>query len=189
MAIFFENNINTSKRPTKEMAELMMENSELLDEMLDMVVTRLNSNIILTEKFGSKNSKIEKKDLVDPNKVKSILKEIESNAEMDKSEKAKMLKSILTFFIAIVGVIPGATILATGIVLTVGLFMEVAAIIGLIFSILGSFKSSINKLVYKNKINKGIKRLNRAIEKETDEKNIKIFKNQLAVLEKAQKQF
>ena len=187
MGIFYEDTLNdvssNSNATIAEAMDIIAESNELISELMNVTIDMINeSALCLESEYISKELKVKKEDLTDPQKVKEILKSIEK--ETNETKKATILSSLFTFFMTTIAIVPGTIIIGTTVTMVIALFVELASILNVILTMLNSCKNGVDKVKYKAKIKKGINKLNKAIEKETDPKYKKVLEDQLKVLKR-----
>ena len=187
MGIFFEDTINIVESniniSASEAIDIIIESNELISEIMNVTIDMINeSALCLESEYISKELKVKKEDLTDPQKVKEILKSIEK--ETNETKKVTILNSLFTFFMTTVAIVPGTIIIGTTVTMVIALFVELASILNIIITMLNSCKSGIDKVKYKAKIKRGIDKLNKAIEKESDPKYKKVLEDQLKILKR-----
>jgi hypothetical protein len=169
-----------------DVKELLEENNELLEEMVDIFLDKLNEEGIIDESYFD-DLKIKKEDLAEPNKVKAIIKRIEDEA-ITPSNKDNLLNWLYTFLLLMVGSAPGIGITAIGGVLNNVMFMAIGGLVYMIGLVIAGLSTDrYNK--YISKTEKAIKKVEKKIEKEKDPKHIKVYKDQKEALEKNLKLF
>ena len=177
--MFFEELINENN--TSEENISLIEQSDIITEQLDFIVDILNESYF-------DDLMITKKDLLDPNKVKAIVRKIEKE-DGSKDKKLTALNALYGLLIGMVGIAPGATISALGIainsviVLCLGeLIILVGGALTMVFSL-----DRVQNLI--NKTRRAIKRVEKKIKKEDDPYLKKAYNEQLKALEKTLKTF
>ena len=173
----------------REHNTLILEHNELLSEMADMFVAMLNEECIFTESVFD-DLKVKKEDLADPNKVKAIIKRIELE-RIAPTKKDMLLGALYGLLLLIVGIAPGTIIYVIGEVLSiefVSVLGGLLALIGTVISVVaGGDVGSLSS--YRDKTQKAIKKVDKAISEEKDPKMKKHFKKQKEALQKNLKLF
>ena len=164
-----------------DVKELLEDYNELLEERVDMLIDMLNEDLVLNEALWD-DLKIKKEDLVDPDKVKAILKKIEKEQTNPKI-KERLLNGLYLFLLGLVGLGSGAVIAVLGgVVLNNGFIFKLGATLGGTLMLMLPTMAVDRHDRLMEKINKAIKKVDKAIQKEKDPENIKAFKKQKEVL-------
>ena len=167
--------------------ELKIQNEQLISEMMDMFIDKLNEECVFTESFFD-DLKVKKKDLEDPNKVKAIIKRIENEA-LTPSTKDNLLNFLYSMLLVIAGAVIPGPITGLGILLNnqmiqmLGLLLQ--SICPAILTLVGTDRY--NK--YISKTQKAIKKVEKKASKEKDPEKAKLLNERLSVLKKNLKQF
>ena len=178
-----------------DVKELLEDYNTLLEERIDMFIDMLNEECIFTESFFD-DMKVKKEDLADPNKIKAIIKRIEKE-KVSTDVKCKLLNTLYSIIIALIGIAPGVTLanvgFKLGFTMTASLFSGLGAILYMIGGvtagviIISKYLNRYDSFILKTK--KAINKLEKIIEKEKDPAKIKVFKDQLNALNKNLKIF
>ena len=187
MGIFYEDTINDVKFndniSVMEMMELVKERDELLSELIDITLMNLNETLMFTESAWD-DLKVKKEDLMNPVKVKALANKIERE-RIGMDSKATALNVLYVFLLSIVGMVPGAIVIAAGVAMDSAMFAVLGELIlyvgGIITPIIGADRYS----TLKRKIEKAVKKVDKAISKESDPKYKKVLQDQKRALEKS----
>ena len=181
------NNINIDNI-VEEHTQLVLEHNELLSEMVDMFVNILNEECIFMEGNFFSDMKVKKEDLADPNKVKAMIKQIEKD-DIVPSVKDQLLNFLYVFLLTIVGMVPGGAVVAGGLAINNLIIAYLGELIAMIGGVITGCIAADRFPKYITKTKKAIKKVEKALKKETDPKMVKTLKKQKDALEKNLKAF
>ena len=171
----------------EENKELVEYNNELLSEMVDMFIYRLNEEYIFNEGNFFEDMKVKKEDLADPNKVKAIIKKIERD-RVAPEIKDTLLDFLYGVLITIVAALPGTVVAILGVAVNSYMVLELGYLIAAIGGVVAAL--SFDRLTkYRSRTKKAIKKVEKALKKTDDPKMIKALKKQKDALEKNLKLF
>ena len=165
-----------------DVKELLEDYNELLEERVDMLVNMLNEEMIFNEGNFFDDMKVKKEDLADPNKVKAIIKKIERD-RVAPDIKDSLLNFLYGLLVVTAGILPGGVIAGIGVAIGNPLVYELGYILAMIGSVIAALNTDrLGK--YRSKTKKAIKKVEKALKKETDPKLVKALKKQKEALEK-----
>ena len=147
-----------------------------------MLVNMLNEEMIFNEGNFFDDMKVKKEDLADPNKVKAIIKKIERD-RVAPDIKDSLLNFLYGLLVVTAGILPGGVIAGIGVAIGNPLVYELGYILAMIGSVIAALNTDrLGK--YRSKTKKAIKKVEKALKKETDPKLVKALKKQKEALEK-----
>lgn len=160
--------------------ELLEEQTELIEERAEFLADMLNEAFLLESLWD--DLKIKKEDLLDPNKIKSILDNIEKD-QTSPGVKVKLLNGLYLFLLGLVGLASGVavTILGSAVMNNATVFKLGVALTATLTPMLPLISVDRHDRLM-DRINAAIKKLNKKIKKEKDPKNKKAFQDQLKAL-------
>ena len=177
--MFFEELINENNISEENIA--LIEQNEIIMEQLNFIVDILNESYF-------DDLKIKKEDLLDPNKVKAIVRKIERE-NITQEKKDVLLNFLYCFLISLVAIAPGGVVMGIGIsagsliVICLGeLILFTGSVLIPILS-MDRFQNLISKT------RKAIKKVEKKLKKEEDPKLKKAYQDQLKALEKTLSEF
>ena len=177
--MFFEELINENNISEENIA--LIEQNEIIMEQLNFIVEILNESYF-------DDLKIKKEDLLDPNKVKAIVRKIERE-NITQEKKDVLLNFLYCFLISLVAIAPGGVVMGIGIsagsliVICLGeLILFTGSVLIPILS-MDRFQNLISKT------RKAIKKVEKKLKKEEDPKLKKAYQDQLKALEKTLSEF
>ena len=169
-----------------DMVDLLQERNELLSEMTDMLLEQLNT-ILINESVWD-DFKVKKEDLMDPNKVKSIIRRID-NESIGMDSKAQMLNLIYAFLLALAGLIPGAIVASVGIAMDSAIFANLGILLMYVVEFIVAIGGTDRWGMLISKTKRAIKKVEKKLRKEEDPKYRKVLEGQIKALEKTIKEF
>lgn len=169
-----------------DVADLLQERNELLAEMADILLEQINT-VLINESVWD-DFKVKKEDLLDPNKVKSIIRRIDDES-IGMDSKSQMLNLIYVFLLAIAGVIPGTVIASVGVAMESSLFANLGILLIYVVEFMVMIGGTDRWGMLISKTKRAIKKVEKKLRKEEDPKYRKVLEGQIKALEKAIKEF
>ena len=171
--MFYEELVNENN--TSEENISLIEQSDIITEQLDFIIDILNESYF-------DDLKIKKKDLLDPNKVKAIIRKIEKE-NITQEKKDILLNFLYAILMAMVAVVPGYTIALLGVVANSGIVACLGELIMLTSATLVPLLTMdrFQNLISKTK--KAIKKVQKQLKKENDPQLRSAYLDQLKALE------
>ena len=171
--MFYEELVN--KNNTSEENISLIEQRDIITEQLDFIIDILNESYF-------DDLKIKKKDLLDPNKVKAIIRKIEKE-NITQEKKDILLNFLYAILMAMVAVVPGYTIALLGVVANSGIVACLGELIMLTSATLVPLLTMdrFQNLISKTK--KAIKKVQKQLKKENDPQLRSAYLDQLKALE------
>ena len=168
-----------------DMADLLQERNELLIEMTDILLEQINT--VLVNESVWDDFKVKKEDLMDPNKVKSIIRRID-NESIGMDSKSQMLNLIYIFLLLLAGLTPGAIVASVGIAMDSAIFTNVGILLMYVVEFIVAIGGTDRWGMLINKSKRAIKKVEKKLKKEEDPKYRKILEGQIKALEKTIKE-